>query len=199
MATINLAPGSRYLVAARRQQQRLLLASGALALLLVGIWGGLYLTQRQLRKTQGVLHNQLASLNAQIEQLQPEAKRIVLFEGRLTVLDDLLNTHIDWNPLLADLEKFLLPTIVVGRVEMDSVKGVLTLTGSATDIDQVAQVVASLTNGPGHTTLFTQADLANVQEEVIAATNVAPTKRYKFSLSLTFDPAKLRRQFSPHG
>lgn len=194
MATINLAPGSRYLVAARLRRQRLLLLAAGLALVLVGIWAGLYFIQWRLAKTQGVLSNQLAAINAQIEQLQPEARRIELFERRLQALDSLLSTHLDWGPLVADVEKWLVPAVVLRQVEMDSAAGLLTINGYANDMDQVAQAVAALTSSAGHSTLFSRADLSHIQEEIVKTPNAEEVRRYNFSLSLTFDPAKLRRQ-----
>lgn len=200
MATINLAPGSRYLVAARLRRQRLFILSAIGALILAGIWGGLFFVQQQLQKTQGTLRNQLAAINAQIELAQSEARRIVLFEGRLAVIDNLLNSHLDWNPLLIDLEKFLLPTVALGRMELDSSKGTVLLEGYTNDMDQVAQTVASLTNAAGHATLFSEANVAQIQEEIVKLPNTEQQiKRYHFSLSLTFDPAKLRRQLPTNG
>lgn len=192
MATINLAPGSRFLVAARTRQQRLFLVAALVAGALLLTWVILFVIRMQLQKTQSTLRNQLTTVGAEIAKLSPDSRRIVLFENRLSALDSLFNSHVNWNPVLSDLEKFLVPTVVVSSIELDGNKGTAVLKGYTTDWDQVAQLVASLSNGEGHQTSFTRVDLSNIDEKSIKAPTGETTKRYEFVVSLMFDTAKLR-------
>jgi Tfp pilus assembly protein PilN len=191
--TINLAPGTQHIVALRARRQRLFMAAALIALAAVVIWGGLYVYQRQLLSSEKEITARVQSVQAEIANLDSDAQRIILFEERLRDLGALLDGHISWNPILADIERLLPPTTTITSMQMDIDSNSIALIGSTPDMDQVALTLASLGNSPGHKTAFTEATINGVsrQEEGSTVEGTLTPLKYNFDAKLTFDPAIL--------
>lgn len=193
MATsINLAPGTQYIVASRQRRQRLYLLSMVIAALAAIAWAGLAMYKWQAEKKLTAVTGNLQTLEAAISKLDTDAKRIVLFEQRLKNLDQLLDAHISWNPLLAEIERLLPVTTVLTAIGVDSTQTTLTVSGFTPDIDQVAQTLASLIDAPGHKTIFSRALINTItRQEQKNSDGTLGTTRYEFGAELTFDPQVL--------
>jgi Tfp pilus assembly protein PilN len=190
MATINLAPGTQFIVAARKRRRRLYLMSVAIAGVFALIWFGLYFYTRQLRENLEHANADLRGIQIEINKLEPDANRIFQFEQRLGALDSLLNVHISWEPLLQDLERLLPGDTVLTDLEVVNSSGNLKVQGTTSSIDQVAVTLASLIQSDNHRTAFLSGTLNSVlREEVAGGEEQPPSVRYLFSAELRFDPA----------
>ncbi|MEX1111869.1 MAG: hypothetical protein WEC84_00240, partial [Candidatus Andersenbacteria bacterium] len=107
MPSINLAPGTQYIVEMRKRRRNLLLLSIVVVVLVGGVWGSLAWYHGSLIAKENEVDASIRTVNMEIAQLEEEAQRIVLFENRLVALDALLDRHITLDPLLGDLERLL--------------------------------------------------------------------------------------------
>ncbi len=194
MATsINLAPGTQYIVASQKRRQRLYFLSAVIAILAIVVWAALGIYKWQAGNKLAEASTNLQTVEGEISKLDTDAKRIVLFEQRLKNLDQLLDGHISWNPLLAEIERLLPPTTVVTALSVDSSQSTMTLSGFTPDVDQVAQTLASLTNASDHKTLFSGASINTItRQEQKNPDGTAGPVRYQFGAELTFDPSVLQ-------
>lgn len=194
MATINLAPGTQYIVAIRKRRRRLFAASAIVVILAAVAWGALGLISAQTIKAKEIVDNQARNLNVTIAQAQSDAGRVVSFEKRLVTLNTLLDRHIVWNPIFTELERLLpAPTVLTSAI-FDAESGTIELKGTTTDIDQVAQTMASLRTGPAHQTLFTDGTIQTVARTEVepGPDNPAGLVYYAFTAHVTFNAAALR-------
>lgn len=193
MATsINLAPGTKYIVAAGARRRRLYLLSALIAVIVAIAWIGLAVYKAQAEKKLAAATGQLQSLEAEIAKLDTDARRIVLFEQRLKNLDELLDSHISWDPVATEIERLLPTTTTLTAIGVDATQTTMTVTGRTPDIDQVAQTLASLSSSPAHKTIFTRATINTITRQELKNPDGTPnTTRYEFGAELTFDPAVL--------
>jgi Tfp pilus assembly protein PilN len=193
MATINLAPGTQYAVAARKRRGRLYITAAILAVGLLAVWGALFLMNSSLAAKQAQADSDARNIDLAIASAQNDAKRVVAFESRLTSLQGLLDQHIVWNPVFTDLERLLPPSVVLTSAIFNGTAGTIEFSGTTTDMDQVAQALASLRNQAQHQTLFIDGTVGSVERVETKATpdNPTPSVSYKFSASLTFAPGAI--------
>ncbi len=190
--TINLAPGTQHIVALRARRQKLFIAAAILALATFLIWGGLYIYERQLKSREQQLTERIQNVNAEIANLDTDAQRIILFERRLQDLGGLLDAHISWNPVLADLERLLPSTTSLINLRADVESNSIVFNGVTPDIDQVAVTLASLTNTPSHKTVFTDARVTSInRSETKNADGTVASVEYQFDAEISFDPSIL--------
>ena len=162
MAQINLAPGTQFIAAARRRRRALYL-TGILLLLLVGVvWGGLYAWSGNLDEELQTQTVALEKLEAEITRAGETVDRIKAFESRLTALDALLDDHIDWAPVFAEIERLLPPATVITNLEVTNELQKISVQGNAPTVDAVAQTLASLRDTPARETLFSNIDVSGV-------------------------------------
>lgn len=193
MAAINLAPGTEYLALARKRKRHLYVVTGALAIVLLGIWGGLFMFRQQVKGQEQEVDRRIAAIEAEITRLGEEADRIRLFEARLTELDILLDNHTTWDPLLRELERLLPPPIVLTGADVNAENGTIHVDGQTTDIDIVAQTLASLQSTPIRETIFSSANVSNIQRESSENTETGEVSvSYKFVAEMSFNPAALK-------
>ncbi|MEX0650378.1 MAG: hypothetical protein WD200_05240 [Candidatus Andersenbacteria bacterium] len=194
MPSINLAPGTQYIVEMRKRRQRLLLLSLATIAIIGAVWGGMAWYRQNLRAQEKDLDAQIRNVNMQIAKLEEDAKRILLFENRLVALDNLLNQHVSLDPFLQDLEKLMPADVVLEEVNLDAVRGVLRLSGRTGNIDQIALALASLVEAPNHASIFTSGNLTNVTRDEAPVVEGEPAVvAYEFNVELTFNPTALRK------
>lgn len=193
MATsINLAPGTQYIVASRQRRARLYMLSFIIAAVVIAAWAVLAIYKWQAEETLAEATGSLQTLEAAISKLDTDAKRIVLFEQRLKNLDELLDAHISWNPILAEIERLLPGTTVLTALAVDSTQTIMTISGFTPDIDQVAQTLASLSDAPAHKTIFTRATINTITRQAQNNPDGTPGGvKYEFGAELTFDPKVL--------
>ena len=177
MANINLAPASQYAAAARRRRRGLYVISGVIVVVVISAWVVLLLLNRTSAAQLEDVSQELAAVETEITRLAPDAERIELFERRLQALDGLLNRHVSWEPLLSDLERLLPPSVVLTNVDANQDERTISVVGIAPNIDEVAQVVASLVTREDRPTIFRSAELSQVllQEEKNEAGEVVNT------------------------
>lgn len=188
MPSINLAPGTQYIISARKRRVRLY----AIAILVVGIfalaWMGLYAYQASLQKTDEGLQQKIRTADAQIQTLHNEAVRVALFEKRLGEVKNLLDNHVRWNPIFADLERLLPPDTVITSFDATSSSPKITVQGVTAQMDQVSIAVASLTAGGPQPSVFTSGSVKSIQRQEKPIEGQAPAVSYLFTLTLAFEP-----------
>lgn len=193
MAAVNLAPTNPYEALARRRRRTVLSATAILIVLLLAVWGGIFIWQTSVNTRLTNTQQRLSAVETEIANLQVVADRIVLFEKRLTDLNALLSRHILPNRLLLEVERTLPAGTVLTALSSNLTEGALQMTGRAASVDEIAQTIASLKNRADRPTFFVTTDLlsANRREEGATATTPGAVF-YTFDSRLTFDPAKLR-------
>lgn len=194
MPSINLAPGTQFIVEARRRRRRLFMLSGLIAAVIILLWSVLFFYNRQLQNNQNDIGERIRGVQVEISKLDQDAKRIVMFEERLKALDILLDEHISWNKVLTDIERLLPGDVALTQLEVDSETGGLNISGVTPDIDKVAIALASLIESTDHPTVFKSGHLSGVrrQESPNADTGTANVF-YIFSSELEFNPAILKQ------
>lgn len=189
MAEINLAPGSEYVLFARRRRRRVYALTVLIALLVGLTWGGLFLLRGRYAGQHQDLTEQVAGVEAEILRLGDQAQRVQLFEERLTAIAGLLDNHIAWDPFLKELERILPPPAAITRLGIDTGSHSVELAGEAPDIDVVAQTLASVISTPARPTAFTAATLGSVSRlEQTTPDGQVVGVRYTFTANLILDP-----------
>lgn len=190
MPSINLAPGTQYIIAARKRRIRLY----AIAVLVIAVfcatWASLYTYQVSLAKADEVLVTKIQSADEQIQTLHNDAVRVALFEKRLTEVQTLLDSHANWEVVFSDLQRLLPADTVLTSFDAASDTPIIAIQGTTTQIDQVSVAVASLAASEAHPSIFTSGSVKNVQRQeqtVGDQTSVV----YSFTINLTFDPKAL--------
>lgn len=191
MPSVNLAPGTQYIIAAQRRRRRLFMWSIILVVALLGVWAALFMYAWQLEQRKTALEDQRRGVQLEIAKLDEGAQRVTLFEKRLASLDNLLDLHISWNVVLQDLERLLPADTVLTGFDVNSETGKLSVQGLTGNIDQVAQTLASLVNTPTHSTVFSGGTLQNIQREEQQQEEGETTVQYRFSMDLVFDSSLL--------
>lgn len=192
MATINLAPGAQYLASIRRRRRFLIGLTTAIFLVTTLTWLGAYLYVKSIEGNIARAQTELQQLETQLAALKPDLDRIMLFEGRLTTLKTLLDNHISWVPLLAEIEKLLPPPIVLTTVTVQSDTGIVDVIGNAPDVDQIAQTLASLTAARQPAQLFTEGEILSAQRtQVSGSDGQAVGAEYRFTAKVHFDSHRL--------
>lgn len=191
MPSINLAPGTQYVLAARKRQRRLYSISFLIVIVFAAGWMLMYGYLLSLKNTSEDLALQLTSVNQRIQTLREDAIRVTLFEKRLSDVNTLLNNHVSWDRVFGDIERLLPPETVITSFDVKSNSSTITLQGRGQNIDQVALALASLTNPGGIPSVFTNGDIREVsrQEKEEGAT-------YAFTMTLEFDKSVLRQAAS---
>lgn len=186
MATINLAPETRFLLEQKKKQRLLFLTAVGIVVVLVLVWSGLLLTRSIVRRNLRNMQAEITAVETKISELDTVAKRIVLFERRSAALQKLLAGRITWDLVLKELER-LLPTPTIFNQLTLAANGTVEVQGNTPDLDVLAQTIASLKNTPSHPTLFTNSNLKGVSKQ---ETEVVPGQvgGYQFNAQFTFDP-----------
>lgn len=193
MTTINLAPSTEYLVQARKRRRRLFLISGIIILLAAAMWTVLFIYQQQLDQEKEGIEAQMSSVQTEIARLGTQAERVQSFENRLVSLQQLLDAHLSWDVLFAELEKLLPSPTVLTSLKVSLEQNNVGIIGITPDIDQVALTIKSLEHQPQRPTMFTQAELTGITRE----TEETPEGQtaavsYSFSLNMGLDSAALK-------
>lgn len=193
MSSINLAPGTQYVMVARKRRFRLY----AIAIGIISIFGigglGLYIYTRTLQSSSDAIKNQILVVDQKIQSLRPEALRVALFEKRLVDISKLLDSHIGWENILADLERLLPADTVVTQLNATREASSLTINGTTQNIDQIALALASLTKDVNHPSVFSSGTVKTVQRQDQENAEGAPTSLYAFTMTLDFNQASLNK------
>ncbi len=185
MATINLAPETRFLLEQKRKQRLLFFAAAGIVVVLLLIWGGLALTRSVVRGNLQDIQSEINSVETRISELDAVAKRIVLFERRSAALQKLLAGRISWDKVLKELERLLPAPTILNRLTL-AADGTVEMEGNTPDLDTLAQTFASLKNTPSHVTLFQNSNLKGASKQEGGAT---PDQLggYRFTAQFSFD------------
>ncbi|MEK7500200.1 MAG: PilN domain-containing protein, partial [Patescibacteria group bacterium] len=172
---------------------RLYAIAGSL-ILIFGIGGlGLFIYKRTLQASSDGIASQIAVTEKKIQSLHDEAVRISLFEQRLEDVSKLLDSHIGWEKIFADLERLLPADTVLTRISAGSENNSLTVSGKTQNIDQIALTLASLLKDTNHPTVFTSGTVKTIQRENVDSAEGSPAPVYVFSMTLDFDNASLSK------
>lgn len=190
MPSINLAPGTQYIIAARKRRVRLYTIAVIILLVFAVVWGVLYTYHASLVLMNDDIEIDIKTTTAQIETLRADAVRVSLFEKRLVEVGQLLAMHVQWGPVFTDLERLLPSDTILTNLDAASETPTITVQGTTAQIDQVSLAIASLTAADAHPSVFTNGSVKNIQrqeqknEEQVSAV-------YTFTITLTFDPKTL--------
>lgn len=191
--TVNLVPGREHALAAQKRRRVLTAVAVVIALMTLVIWLIIFAVNSSALAAQKEAEDHLDSVKNEIEKLAEAARRVELFENRLASLNSLLDTHIQWDPLLLEIERLLPPPIQITDLEVKSEDGTLLLGGIAPDLDQLAQGLASLENSDNHSTLLSQARLeTSFRETQTGENNEVVGQHYVFRVEYKFNPDVVR-------
>jgi uncharacterized protein YpmB len=185
MPSINLAPGTQHIIIARKRRRRLYAIAGFICIVFAVGWGALYLYKQSLTTKSDAITQDIQIANKQIQDSRDQVTRVALFEHRLTDVGKLLDSHIGWGKVFADVERLLPGDTVI--TSFDAKKGVSTIQikGRTQNMDQVALALASLTAGPNHPSVFTGGSIQSIQRQEAGDGAGGPV--YAFTLVLDFD------------
>ena len=188
MPSINLAPGTQYVIAARKRRRRLYGVSMLIVAVFFGGWMLMYGYLLSLRNSSEDLEKELQGVNLRVQTLREDALRVTLFEKRLVDVNTILNNHISWDRVFGDLERLLPPDSVITSFDAQTGSSTVLLQGRTQNIDQIALALASLTSSAGTPSIFESGsvkEIARQEQESGAA--------YTFTMTLEFNQAILRQ------
>lgn len=162
MAQINLAPGTQYILATKRRRRNLYLLSLLVAIIVIAAWGAVVLLEQRSRASLNAVNANIKSLDTEIARLNADAGRVKSFSGRLTALNGLLSQRHSWGPVLKELERLLPASVSLSALDLNRATQKVKVEGTASDLDAVALTIASLTDQPGHPTLFSGVSVNSV-------------------------------------
>ena len=193
MPSINLAPGTQYVIIARKRKIRLYaIAVGIIIIFLVG-GGGLYFYVQSLQSSSDEIKNQITAVDQKIQALREDALRVAFFEKRLTDTSQLLSNHIGWNKVFADLERLLPADTVFTSFDASSSNSSITVKGTTQNIDQVGLALASLTKDVNHASLFEKGSVKTIQRQSQPGAEGASAILYAFDMMLEFNKNALSK------
>jgi Tfp pilus assembly protein PilN len=196
MATnINLAPGTEYIIAARKRRTRLYLISVAIVVIFTIAYGVLFFYVQALEQKNTDIQAGISVASADLHKKNDIVIRVAEFEKRLTQTKALLDTHVYWESLFADLERLLPTDTVLTSFEAKSTDTTVSIQGTTPSIDAVAQAMASLSAGPAHASVFKNGIVKSVSRADQKNGEVTST-RYSFVMTLEVDPVTLRNKIS---
>lgn len=184
MPSINLAPGTEYIIAARKRRQRLYAISFAIIALFVVVYGILFFMKQSLMRTNEALAGNLAIVNQQIDSAKNDVHRVELFERRLGQTQQLLDDHVKWARIYSDLERLLPVNTTLTSFDAGTDVSTVTVQGITPDIDVIAQTVASLSSKQS---VFMNGSVKSVTRQDIKNGDQIGTS-YIFTITLTINP-----------
>ncbi len=190
MPSINLAPGTQYIIAARKRRIRLYAIAGVIVVIFTLAWGSLTTYEESLMNIDTDIQTKIQTANAKIQTLHDDAVRVALFEKRLVEVKNLLDTHSNWEPVFKDLERLLPADTVLNNLAVANDSSTITLQGTTAQVDQISLAIASLTAGESHPSVFQSGSVKNVQRQEQNTGNQVSVV-HSFTLTVIFDPKVL--------
>lgn len=191
MPSINLAPGTEFIIAARKRRQRLYAISAGVFFVAVAAYAVLFFMQQSLTNQNEQIQANIQQVDAQIQQSKDDATRVSLFEKRLVETKTLLDNHVVWDRIFADVERLMPPNTTLTGFDAGTDASVITVQGTTPDVDSIAQALASLSAGPNHQSVFTSGAIKAISKQDKKNGDQSITS-YTFTLTLTIDSSMLR-------
>ncbi len=191
MPSINLAPGTEYIIAARRRRQRLYIISIVIVVIFAIGYGILFFVNQSFANQDEALKGNIQTVDAQIQASKTDAIRVSLFEKRLTETKTLLDAHVRWDQVFTDVERLLPANVSLTGIDAGTDATTISIQGATPDMDSVAQAIASLSSGANHASMFSNGEVREVNR-VEQKNGDQTTTGYTFTITLTIDPSKLR-------
>lgn len=192
MPSINLAPGTQYIITARKRRLRLYAIAVAIIIIFLLGWLGLFMYVQVLTSSSEDVKNQLAVVDQKIQTLRSEASRVAFFEKRLTEVSQLLDNHIGWDKVFADIERLLPADTILTGLDATSGRSALTIQGKTQNVDQIAVALASLNEEQSHPSLFRNGIVKTIQRQE-QQNGEANTVLYVFTMTLEFNSEALSK------
>jgi Tfp pilus assembly protein PilN len=192
MPSINLAPGTQYIITARKRRIRLYGIAIAIFTIFALGWLGLYTYVAILTKSSEDVKAKITVVDQKIQALNEEAKRVAFFEKRLVDVSQILNNHIGWEKVFGDVERLLPPDTVLTAFDATNGSSTITVQGTTQNVDQIAVALASLTQDVGHPSIFASGSVKTIQREERKEGDIASVI-YKFTMTLEFDSSALSK------
>lgn len=190
MPSVNLAPSTQLAVAAGRRRRRLFLLSILIVLIVALVWGGLFFYQSTLDQNLQATQSQVRKVESEIARLASDADRVQSFESRLNAVSLLLNSHVNWDPVLQSVEQLLPQTVTLKAINVQEKTGKMTVEGVTSDVDQVSQSLASFLADKNNS-VFTSGKLTSVLRKTSGTPDQGITVNYDFQIELAFSPSVL--------
>lgn len=183
MPQINLAPGTQYIVAAKRRRTMVYMASLVIIAAVLIAWGVVVIVEKTYENKLAAVKSDTVNVDTEIARLSTDVERVQSFEERLSALNGLLKSQVSWGVFLQNLEQYLPPQVILSELAIVDGGKQLEMQFSAPTLDDAAQAVASLRNRPGRNTLFPVVNIssAEIRQDKDEAGQVIAT-RYVFSL-----------------
>lgn len=146
-------------------------------------YGGLMLYQRQLVKYINETDQRAAKVNAEIGQIDQERQEAISFQSRLKNLQILLDNHLFWSSLFAELEKSTYKPAVYKDFQANPGENKMTITGTIPTYTDLGKFLLGLKTSPKILDVALQ---SSGQKDSIGG-------GYSFVVEVVFDPKLLSK------
>lgn len=164
MPEINLAAEVFRARLMARRRRLLYVVSVALLLVLVGAWGIPLWFTRNTRQQIQVVETDITGIEARLTERRDDARSIVLFRRRLSLLRQRIGARIGWSKVLSMLERLTPPDVVYRSLGGSADGGAIDATVVVSSLDVAADLIASLQYGPDEAEkLFGIVEITEVQ------------------------------------
>ena len=185
-AQINLAPETQFAAAARRRRRVLYIIAAVIVVVALLAWLLLFGLRQRAQAQVAAVDESIAALETEITRLGGDADRVASFEGRLAALETLLDRHVTWTPLLQEFERLLPPAVTLTSLEVAEGGSTIQIAGTTPNLDDVAQLLASLETGSDRETLFSDVSLSSTfREEQVDENGEVVSAYFVFQVRLT--------------
>jgi Tfp pilus assembly protein PilN len=194
MPSINLAPGTQYVIVARKRKIRLYAISLSVVVIFLIGGGGLFAYVQTLQSSSEQVKAEINAVDQKIEVLKDDARRVALFEKRLADTSQLLGNHVTWNTIFADLERLIPTDTIFLSLDASSESASVIVRGTTSNIDQVGLALASITKDVSHASVFESGTVKTIQRQVAQAGDGSTgSVQYIFDMTLKFAKSALNK------
>lgn len=151
MPEINLAAEVFRARLIARRQRLLYVVSGGIALVLLGAWAVPVWFTRAVRAQIQDTETQTVAIEARLNERREEVRSLVLFQRRLSLLQQHLDGRVGWSLVVSSLERLTPPDVVYRSLRGSVASSTIDATVVVNSLDAAADLVASLQQGPGET------------------------------------------------
>jgi|SRR3989344_1943790 len=141
-------------------------------------YGFLFLQARQVEKKIGEAEQQISQVDARLETTKEERLKAISFQARLNNLHILLDVHLFWSKVFAELESFTYIPARITSLQASELTGIASITGTVPSYTDLAKLMLG----------FDQSE--NVSEVRYISSGPADEigSSYSFSLEIVLDP-----------
>lgn len=154
-----------------------------LLLLELGFYAFLFFSNRQITRQAQTVQQKTADIELEIGKVDKERKDAISVQSRLKNLDTLLEGHLFWSKVFAEMESKTYKPIRFESLQVDQINNRFVITGFAATQTDIAKFMLGLRTSPHILATNLRTSSAQLSEQ----------SGYTFSIDVTFDPKLLRR------